>query len=241
MDELISKLSEKDLLNSSMTTEELQSELGFYQKAYGSDEEYSAKKRIERGFGWDEKVSPTIVGIVETLGLAENASSKSFLDLGCGDGRSSEYFRELGFSITGVDFSPEALEIYQAKFDKDSKVRSARADLTAPDTLRTLGQFDLILDWSVLDHIRPSYRPTFVANIISAMKEGGHLIASEFDTLPGLEAGKDSKLVNGHYSKTYTINELVEVLQPLQLVHQEEHTLEDTHNNIYFNTAVFQK
>lgn len=241
MAEIISKLNEKDLLSSSMTPEELEGELEFYQKAYGSDPEYSAQKRIERGFGWDEKVSPTIVGIVETLGLTENASSKSFLDLGCGDGRSSEYFHELGFNITGVDFSPEALKIYQAKFDQDPKVRSARADLTAPDALRALGQFDLILDWSVLDHIRPSYRSTFVANIISAMKEGGHLIASEFETLPNLEAGKDYKLVNGHYSKIYKIDELVEILQPLKLVSKKEHTLEDTRNNIYFNTAVFQK
>lgn len=241
MDERASKIGGKESLNSSMTPEEFHGELDFYQKAYGSDTEYSARNRIERGFGWGEKISPTVVELIDSLGLAENTTSKSFLDLGCGDGRSSEYFYKLGFSVTGVDFSPEALAIYQAKFAQDPKVRSARTDLTAIDSLRDLGQFDLILDWSVLDHIRPAYVPVFISNILGALKEGGHIIASEFDTLPDLEAEKDSKIIKGHYSKIYKIDELAALFHPLQLIDKREHTLEDTRNNIYFNTVVFKK
>jgi len=64
--------------------------------------------------------------------------------------------------------------------------------LTEKNSLSKLGKFDLVLDWSVLDHIRKKYIKKYMANILSVIKKDGYAIFSEFDiSMPGLFKNKN--------------------------------------------------
>lgn len=54
---------------------------------------------------WDDPVPPP-----EIIALASELSPGRGLDLGCGYGRSAIYLAELGWSMDGVDFVPQAVE-----------------------------------------------------------------------------------------------------------------------------------
>lgn len=231
--------SDEIIETSGMSTGDLSSELAFYKLAYSAPDD-----RRERGFGWEKEPSKVVVDLVEANKLAENASGQRFLDLGTGEGRHLEYFSRLGFDALGVDFCQEAVDLCNQRFADHPGIQVRQADLVAKEALADLGEFDLVLDWSVLDHIRPQYVERYLANIVAVLKAGGHAILAEFDpSLPGLADGADSKEVEGHYSKSYSIEELIDLLARfgLQPVDARESILEDEVNNIKFNTVLFKK
>jgi len=220
-----------------MRKEHLKSELNFYRQAFIDN-----AKRRSRKFSWDYAPSKSVVDIVKKNNLARKASDKKVLDVGCGDGRHIEYFRKLGFEVWGVDFSKEAIWLCQKRFSGDGKVHLSVADLTHRNILKNLGTFDIIIDWSVLDHIRKEYLKTYLKNILGAIKNGGHGIFSEFDkALPGLFAGKSYKIQGGHYSRAYSKVELKSLLKPLIIIDQKTKVLEDKINNYRFNTLLVKK
>jgi 2-polyprenyl-3-methyl-5-hydroxy-6-metoxy-1,4-benzoquinol methylase len=220
-----------------MDTKHLQSELNFYQKAFL----HNAGRR-KHGYGWESEPSRVVKDIIIKNKLNADAKNKQMLDLGCGDGRHITLFRQMGFSITGVDFSKEAIKLCKEKFKNDKKVKLYRIDLTKKNGLKNLGKFDLILDWSVLDHIRRKYFKTYLSNIKGAIKPGGFGIFAEFDaSLPGLFKNKDYKIVHGHYSRAYTIPTLLETLKPLRMIDCRKAILEDEINNYKFNTVLMKQ
>jgi len=220
-----------------MKPKHLKSELEFYAKAFGDN-----ATRREKAISWEYTPSRTIIEIVESNGLAESTESMRALDLGCGDGRHIAYFRELSFYVVGVDFCEKAVQLCRNRFKEDSEVHLERVDLTEADVISRLGQFNLVLDWSVLDHIRREYLPVYLQNIIGSVKEGGHLIATEFDiSVRKLYKGKDFKCRRGHYSRGFTLKGLVESLSPLVLVDYREKVLEDEITGYRFNTVLMKK
>lgn len=220
-----------------MKQKHMKSELEFYAKAFGDN-----ATRREKSISWEYTPSRTIIEIVESNGLAESAGSKRALDLGCGDGRHTTYFRKLGFYVVGVDFCKEAVQLCGDRFKEDSEVHLEQVDLTEADAISHLGQFDLVLDWSVLDHIRREYLPAYLQNVIGSVKEGGHLIVAEFDvSVRKLYKGKDFKCRRGHYSRGFTLKDLAESLSPLVLVDYREKVLEDEITGYRFNTVLMEK
>ncbi len=151
-----------------MKKEHLINELAFYRKAFSNNE-----KRRERKFSWEYAPSRSVVDIVKKNKLAKNTSAKRILDVGCGDGRHMEYFRKLGFEVWGVDFSKEAIKLCRKRFRGDKKVHLKIADLTVKNILKDLGAFDIVIDWSVLDHIRSQYKKTYLENVKGAIKSHG--------------------------------------------------------------------
>lgn len=220
-----------------MKPEHLKSELEFYAKAFGDN-----ASRRGKAISWEYTSSRTIIEIIKANNLAKSTESKRALDLGCGDGRHSAYFRELGFYVAGVDFCEEAVQLCADRFKKDSEVHLELVDLTEENAISHLGEFDLVLDWSVLDHIRREYLPVYLQNVIGSVKEGGHLIAAEFDiSVRKLYQGKDFKCRRGHYSRGFTLKGLVESLNPLVLVDYREKVLEDEITGYRFNTVLMKK
>src|SRR3989338_1961400 len=81
------------------------------------------QKRTER----KEKRDPTEFA-KQCAEFLKNKSSKTLLDLGCGDGRDSIFFAKRGYEVTAADVSPIALQIVQKKIQEE-KIKNIKQDL----------------------------------------------------------------------------------------------------------------
>lgn len=90
------------------------------------------------------------------------------LDLGCGTGANVVHLADRGFDVTGVDFSEVALGEAHERARQAGVVRRCRfvnADLTDPALHRTLGSFDLLVDFGTLDDLTGDRREAMARNI----------------------------------------------------------------------------
>jgi len=76
---------------------------------------------------------------------------KTVCDIGCGAGRHSIYFAEMGFSVIAVDSSSSALKRLETTL-KASESLNQRITPVKADLRNLKGQFDAILCWHVLGH-----------------------------------------------------------------------------------------
>ena len=95
----------------------------------------------------------------------------SVLDLGCGSGRDSRYFKEHGFQVTALDASPAMCRY--AEQIPDIEVRNGFfQDMTDREV------FDGIWACASLRHIEKSGLPDVLKRLWSALRHGGVLYAS---------------------------------------------------------------
>jgi SAM-dependent methyltransferase len=219
-----------------MDKRHLINESSFYDQAYSNNE-----NRRERGFAWGSEPSHSLVSLLHDNHIIMG-EGVSVLDCGCGDGRHIQYFRSYGCEVTGIEISKKALDLCKYKFKEDRNVTLLHRDLTEKDSLADLGHFNLILDWSVLGHIRKCYQQNYISNLISTLNEGGHIIAVEFDiSLPGLFKNKDYRIRNGHYSRGFTIESLSNCWRNLKLIDYKTEVMEDEVNGYKFNAVLMKK
>ncbi len=85
------------------------------------------------------------------------------IDLGCGTGANVVHLAGQGYDVTGVDFSPVALEKARNRAD-DAGVdcHLVEADLTG--NLSHLGTFDFLLDFGTLDDLQGEARAAMARN-----------------------------------------------------------------------------
>ncbi len=145
----------------------------FFEQAYDLGEQ-----RIAAGYGWPMEADPQLL---EFLGIIQQTTAPgTSLDLGCGQGRHTLELARRGYNSYGIDFLERPIN--------EAKVRAQKAGIAAahfavmdvleldfPDDF-----FDVILDWSVLDHIYPKDWPRYVQNITRVLKMGGYLTLTEF-------------------------------------------------------------
>jgi len=211
----------------------IKSEADFYSEAFKDNE-----TRKQRGFGWDFEPS---LGIIELIKRNDIEISK-VLDAGCGDGRHIEHFSKLGSNVTGVDFSSEAIDLCKKRFPNNKNLFVK--DLTKADSLKDLGEFDLVINWSVMNHIKPEHLKDYLDNIMGSIKEGGYAIFAEFhESSIEKEDSWVLKSLNedGHYTRMYTIEELRNVLHPLEVVDFLEGFADKSKRGILFNFVLIKK
>jgi 2-polyprenyl-3-methyl-5-hydroxy-6-metoxy-1,4-benzoquinol methylase len=220
-----------------MKQKHIEAELNFYGSAFCKDPDLT-----KINFNWQYQPG---IGMIKLFDLylkdAFHEESK-MLDIGIGNGRHVEYFRKNSFSVTGIDFCKKALDICRNRFWDDNNVQLIKTDFTKKEAAKKIGQFDLVLDWSVIDHIRRQYLKSYIANIVDSIKHDGYLIVAAFDiSLPGLWKGKDYKVVNGHYSRGFTVDDLKNLFSSLKMIASMGPIIEDLINNYSFNTILFKK
>jgi SAM-dependent methyltransferase len=116
---------------------------------------------------WDVGSSKELVSLV-TSGQVKPSEA---IDLGCGTGRNSIFLAKHGFNVTGVDFSPTAIQQGQSRARKEGvKVHFIVDDLT--NLHHTKGVFDFLVDHGTFDDLTPSNRDLYIKNILPLTRTG---------------------------------------------------------------------
>lgn len=118
----------------------------------------------------------------ELVSLVESGRVKPCraIDLGCGTGANAIYLAQQGFQVTGVDYAAAAIEKARARAaDAGVEVDFVRDDLT--NLRHVQGRFDFLLDYGVLDDIRPSRREPYLRNVLTLAKPGSQFLLWGFE------------------------------------------------------------
>ncbi|MCF7820481.1 MAG: class I SAM-dependent methyltransferase [Candidatus Pacebacteria bacterium] len=128
------------------------------------------------------------------------------LDVGIGDGRNAQYFVDKGHEVVGVDFSSKAIALCEKRFG--NKVELLQLDMTTENACAFFQEksFDLIVDWSVMDHVRRSLLSPYLFNLHSCLKLEGYLLSIQFELcwikILSSNSNKDWAITHGgHYSR----------------------------------------
>ncbi len=135
------------------------------------DARYEAKGAL-----WGVEPNQFLVEIVRNL------EPGTALDLGCGQGRNSFWLASRGFTVTGIDLSPVAIEQARAvAAEHDLDVTFESADLTTWDPAGCV--WDLVILTYL--HLSPERRPIVHGAAKRAVAPGGRLvvIAHHLDNL----------------------------------------------------------
>ena len=109
------------------------------------------------------------------------------LDLGCGNGKTVSTLVDLGYSVTGVDFSEEAVGLCRASYGDGARfVAADLLDLPFAD-----GSFDYVTAVHVLEHIDEGDMPRAASEIARVMRPGAYLFIRSF-TPADMRSGKRS-------------------------------------------------
>jgi SAM-dependent methyltransferase len=151
-----------------------------------------------RGAPWEGGPRSELVELVET-GRLDARTLPRAIDLGCGSGANSVFLAEQGFDVTGVDFSPVALEkANRLAGEHNVSVSFVQGDLTSPTIPGAEGPFDLLVDYGTLDDFRGAKRDTVAATIKRLSRVGSTLLlwcfCAERSQLPLISFNGPSKL-----------------------------------------------
>ncbi|MAE43303.1 hypothetical protein CMO93_06010 [Candidatus Woesearchaeota archaeon] len=144
-----------------------------FKKAYALGD-----KRLKAGYGWPLEVDAQLVKFFGYI--KKSLSEGNVLDLGCGQGRHTIFFAQKGFNAYGIDYVKRAVdEAKQSAKEKNLK----NANFKVMDAFKLdfpKNFFDIIIDWSVLGHIKPEDWNIYLKNILNALKTKGFFILAEF-------------------------------------------------------------
>jgi 2-polyprenyl-6-hydroxyphenyl methylase/3-demethylubiquinone-9 3-methyltransferase len=99
-------------------------------------------------------------------------AGKSALDVGCGAGLLAEPLARLGATVTGLDASPELIEVASAH----AAAQGLAIDYRAGELEALQGQFDLVTCMEVIEHVADPQ--AFVAGLAARLAPRGLLIMS---------------------------------------------------------------
>ncbi len=118
---------------------------------------------VVAGYVQTNAINPKIHDILSEF--SKLISGKKVLDLGCGPGHDSYKFAELGYDITGLDYSSEMIK--QAKVLKNSKKRPkfVVGDILNLRNLFEPNTFDAVWSSAALLHIEEEQMPKVLQDI----------------------------------------------------------------------------
>jgi SAM-dependent methyltransferase len=119
-------------------------------------------------FWWVDGPQVLIRSTIENGWLATGCS---VLEIGCGTGQGAGWLANVGFDVTAIDFSEEA--ICRARRDFPG-VNFRVADVTVPNSID--GRFDAIVDSVCLHALQPHHRANYLQNLISWSHSGSRVM-----------------------------------------------------------------
>jgi SAM-dependent methyltransferase len=121
----------------------------------------------------------------ELVGLVESGRIKPgrAIDLGSGTASNVIYLAQHGFDVTGVDYSPAAIEMGRVRARESGvEVTFIEDDLT--NLQHVNGTFDLLLDYGTLDDLRISQRDLYMKNVLPLTHQGSWFLLYCFEWWP---------------------------------------------------------
>jgi SAM-dependent methyltransferase len=113
--------------------------------------------------------------------LVEELPAGKALDLGCGTGDSSIYLAQHGWTVTGVDFVPRALDKARAKADAaKASVDFVNADVTRLSQENIGTDFQVIVDNGCLHNMSDADRDAYVREVSAVAAPGARLLIVAF-------------------------------------------------------------
>jgi SAM-dependent methyltransferase len=137
------------------------------------EREYKNSKFLTK----ENKPQADVVRFVKWLKENEiDIEGKTVLDLGCGTGRNSYYFAELGANVTGIEISKTAVDIANSNIVKDGKQIYAIAYIK-----KSIGEkfdfadesFDILLDVTSSNSLSEKEREIYLNETNRVLKKGG--------------------------------------------------------------------
>ncbi len=99
------------------------------------------------------------------------------VDLGCGLGNHAIWLASIGFHVTGIDLSSEAV----ARADTLAREKGISCRFVAKDMSGEVTgldeSFDFAYDWKVLHHVFPEHREGWAANVDRVLRAGGTYVS----------------------------------------------------------------
>jgi len=132
--------------------------------------------------------------------------SGTFLDLGTGPATQANKLQELGFEVTGVDISAEAIRL--------AKLAYKNIEFFQDDILQTslTKKFDFILDRGCFHVIDPDKRAIYVSNVFNLINDSGLLFLKCFsDQMPETGSGPylfSEQLIKDNFEPWFLIQEI---------------------------------
>jgi SAM-dependent methyltransferase len=128
---------------------------------------------------WDTGETPP-----EVRAAVEALPSGRALDLGCGTGTNVLYLVQRGWTATGVDLSPLAIESARRKSDWVSGAMFYEGDVTKLSELPIEGPFDLVLDVGCYHGVPSSRRDAYAREVARVARPGGLFLLFAFGPWP---------------------------------------------------------
>ena len=105
------------------------------------------------------------------------------IDLGSGTASNCVFLAQRGFDVTGVDFSPAAIELGKKRAaEAGVHVNFVVGDLT--DLRGIAGTFDLLVDYGTLDDLKPPQRDRYMRSVLPLTHAGSCFLLYCFEWAP---------------------------------------------------------
>jgi SAM-dependent methyltransferase len=125
------------------------------------------------------------------------------LDLGCGNGRYLVHFAKLGYTLSGIDISPEAIkQVTQRLADNN-----LQADIQCDDIIQLSWPnnfFDAVLLIRVIEHNQVSSIRMIIKDVYRVIKDGGYFFINikKYPPRDDWKGGKFTRIDHNLYAPT---------------------------------------
>lgn len=173
---------------------------------------------------------------------------KNVLDLGIGEGHNSIVLSELGYHVTGVDYSKKALEI--CKNNCSNSIDLIQSDIR--DYTIQANKYDLIMSRNTLHFLHKKDALHIIDDIKLKLKKNGLVYISVFSTdeptlqfkrshpdFKALENNVFFRLSNNTYSSYFSKNEILEIFSNFTTISIiDEYSLDIEHGKPHYHGLI---
>ncbi|HYE16200.1 MAG TPA: methyltransferase domain-containing protein, partial [Pyrinomonadaceae bacterium] len=148
-----------------------------------------------KGDGLDEDARRHFCDFANMAVVLALPPGSRILDVGCGSGWLSEYFARLGYDVTGIDISPDLVEMSRERVarvpygaDHETPLR-CRFEVHDVEAAPPAGSFDAVVCYDSLHHFEDER--AVVRNLAASLRYGGLLFILEGERPPAGSASEE--------------------------------------------------